>query len=90
MCSGVFHNILKKLETQLGSLIKLEFLSLIGPIRKYANYNTNFPNTIFKNLEQSNVGDEFDFVRLKNELTVLYAYKELLSMIWSIKLKLII
>lgn len=55
---------------------KLKFISLIDP-SKYENYNKDFPNTIFENLRQSNFRNEFDFIRLKNELTVFYTYEEL-------------
>ncbi|KAJ4433006.1 hypothetical protein ANN_15263 [Periplaneta americana] len=43
--------------------------------QKYEEYRVNFPATIF-NILKENHSDTFDFIRLKNELIVLYSYDE--------------
>ncbi|KAE9521923.1 hypothetical protein AGLY_017657 [Aphis glycines] len=42
------------------------------PLHKYSNYTNEFPNSALENLQKSNFGEIFDFIRLRNELIVLY------------------
>ncbi|XP_022160087.1 zinc finger MYM-type protein 1-like [Myzus persicae] len=74
----IFDNILTNLQARFGSLIKFEFLSLIDP-SKYSNYTNEFPNSALENLQESNFGEIFDFIRLRNELIVLYKSEEFLN-----------
>ncbi|KAL4148885.1 hypothetical protein QTP88_003030 [Uroleucon formosanum] len=74
----IFDNILTNLQARFGSLNKFEFLSLIDP-SKYSNYTNVFPNSALENLQESNFGEIFDFIRLRNELIVLYKSKEFLN-----------
>lgn len=66
------------LQVRFGSLNKFEFLSLIDP-SKYSNYTNEFPNSALENLRGSNFGEIFDFIRLRNELIVLYTSEEFLN-----------
>ncbi|KAL4130820.1 hypothetical protein QTP88_008201 [Uroleucon formosanum] len=74
----IFDNILKNLQARFSSLNKFEFLSLIDP-SKYSNYTNEFPNSALENLQESNFGEIFGFIRLLNELIVLYKSEEFLN-----------
>lgn len=76
--SEIFDNILTNLQAGFGSINKFEFLSLIDP-SKYSNYTNEFPNSALENLRESNFGEIFDFIRLRNELIVLYTSEEFLN-----------
>jgi hypothetical protein len=68
--NDIFDNIVVQLQERFSSLTQLQFTSLLDPL-KYEAYKTNFPVYAFEIPKQTHK-DLFDFVLLKNELTVLY------------------
>jgi hypothetical protein len=74
--NDIFDNIVVQLQERFGFLPQLQFTSLLDPL-KYEVYRTIFPVSAFETLKQTHK-DLFDFVRLKNELTVLYSFEDFL------------
>ncbi|KAL4135415.1 hypothetical protein QTP88_007028 [Uroleucon formosanum] len=46
---------------------------------KYSNYTNEFSNSALENLQESNFGEIFNFIRLRNELIVFYKSEEFLN-----------
>ncbi|KAL7634801.1 UNVERIFIED_CONTAM: hypothetical protein RMT77_015178 [Armadillidium vulgare] len=63
-----------QIDERFSSMNNLNFVSLLNP-QKYSEYKMNFPVSTFIILKNVH-SDTFDFIRLKNELIVLYSYKE--------------
>lgn len=70
----IIDNIIVKIDERFGSMHNLNFVALLNPL-KYEEYRVHFPNSRLDNLKEIHP-DTFDFIRLKNELTVLYSYEE--------------
>lgn len=66
----IFDNVLTQLNERFENLSRLKFLSLLDPT------NRNSVDEKLQNLRDS-YGDIFDYVRLKNELAVLYTFDQL-------------
>nr|XP_033788667.1 zinc finger MYM-type protein 1-like [Geotrypetes seraphini]XP_033788668.1 zinc finger MYM-type protein 1-like [Geotrypetes seraphini]XP_033788669.1 zinc finger MYM-type protein 1-like [Geotrypetes seraphini]XP_033788671.1 zinc finger MYM-type protein 1-like [Geotrypetes seraphini] len=74
----LFYEIIDCLLLQIGErfsdMVKLEFVALLDP-SKFITHARAFPEDAFSSLKKT-YSRHFDFVRLKNELTVMYTSKE--------------
>lgn len=74
----IVDNLVEQIQTRYGSISKLSFFHLLGH-QKYDNYKNTFPDELLESLK-SVYGSVFDYIRLKSELTVVYASDEFRNM----------
>lgn len=70
----IISNICLQIESRYSSLLKLEYFLLLHS-ENYEEYKSKFPDNLLGFLK-SYYGSKFDYVRLKNELSVLYSSLE--------------
>lgn len=70
----IVDSICEQIESRFSSMSKLEYFHLLEK-EKYAQYKESFPNEVINKLKNI-YGLLFDYIRLKNELTVLYSCSE--------------
>jgi hypothetical protein len=70
----IIDNISVHTETRFAALKKLEYFHLLYE-QKYTSFKKNFPQDLIQKLKDV-YGEMFDYVRLKNELVVLYCSDE--------------
>ena len=68
--SAIIDNMSEQIKTRYASLSKLDFFQLLWPA-KYNEYKAKFPKDLLNKL-QTIYGPLFDYIRLENELYVLY------------------
>lgn len=68
----IIETLFEQMETRFQSIQNLKFVELLN-LKKYASYQTLFPNEAFESLNNY-YGNFFDFIKLKTELVVFYSH----------------
>lgn len=74
----IYDLLITQMRVRFKALKKLKFIELLN-CKEFLNYKQNFPELTFTSLKKS-YGKFFDFVKLKNELCVIYSSEDFYNM----------